>query len=453
MRIKDLNALNIGPPGSKNDFFCIGIVLANGAPIIKMLVTDFTSNHTQNFKLDRPDRSIAREVEKMGLSRNDVIQLEISSNLFEKLAKEYEDTLGLKLLDLKYELSGSTFRPLARKFCMIAAKTYFSYKRNLSEPVVTGSINKVSLIFTNEKKLESNTDLLDNCLESPLFKIHRIPDTNILTHWLKRKGLVLKVTLLLKNEEVKTLLQYDSEIVNSNRETEPEYHIKEEELPLIQESVIDDSQSNPGSNQNINVISESQSSKAISPRLPPSQLQAAAETGILNTLPVSDNSQIPALDIASSTQLISIEDANKNLERISIGYNFKVRAYISGWSPHNLTHICSKTYFPTGELGDPTLIPLEFYLTSVPPSCNGPPTILDESNLLVARIDEESILDFFNAESIERLYINLNMIQLQPNNIEMFELIIKKRSLGNTTGLPAYWTIENLNINDIKLDR
>ncbi|KAK7678190.1 hypothetical protein QCA50_018869 [Cerrena zonata] len=59
-------------------------------------------------------------------------------------------------------------------------------------------------------------------------------------------------------------------------------------------------------------------------------------------------------------------------------------------------------------------MPLEFYLTSVPPSCNGPPTILDESNLLVARIDEESILDFFNAESIERAPGSLAQCTLFP---------------------------------------
>ncbi|CAK7897558.1 hypothetical protein CAAN1_04S00518 [[Candida] anglica] len=134
---------------------------------------------------------------------------------------------------------------------------------------------------------------------------------------------------------------------------------------------------------------------------------------------------------------------------------YRVRAYIAGTIPADLSQVCVKNYtydtiLERPVLEDPFLRQLEIILSDN----TNPRTVLTEKNSLVLTLNEEELLSFFDKEFKEEIYTTVATANqsfrdyLSNNPQKLLTINVKKRDAVHSQ-LPPVWTIHDLKLDDI----
>ncbi|KAK6198056.1 uncharacterized protein RJT21DRAFT_204 [Scheffersomyces amazonensis] len=142
---------------------------------------------------------------------------------------------------------------------------------------------------------------------------------------------------------------------------------------------------------------------------------------------------------------------------------YNVNAYIVGILPEDLSYVVSKTYEFDHSLekyipGDPTARSLEFILTDeVPPSLSSQNNLcLTQDNSLKIMIPARHIVEFFNSQSIEEIYMALpEFNKYFYENLELISKTLFKFQLFKTKVAikpeerEVVWTARNFSVREL----
>lgn len=470
MKIKDIDFLIVSKSNNISLYvYCLGLKLDVGALVAKLLVTDFTTSKAVNQK----DNFNFKDHDFKFIEPDSITSISIYTDKLQELVTSYEKRTSNTLFDethpSDYEL---TFHSMANKFCILKLLLHYSLLHKAS---VDCMVKGFKVIDKNSYKDDALSDLLDAITTLPNSFIAKnygtlmntIPDfylTDIKKPNVRKLNdfkqvLVSRSSLQQDKDDMQDHITNESKSIESGIQTQD------------QDQEMDYSQPHQ-----INIHNDAEQSISSGTLSDPNSIQADPDihTGNLNL----EGSLIEAFDIDSAADLshpyysLRIEPSSNGsltskhypIQVLNLKYSgypdnkvYKIKGYLIGHIPQSISHLCTKkyevdTYRKKYVLTDPSLRPLELFISDVKPNSNKD-VLLNQENSIGVVISDQELLDFFNAKSIESFYIHIHELSEKFYNRKIDKLIefsLYKRYLNNDSQLPyVVWSPESLKLDDL----
>lgn len=398
---------------------CLGVHVGRGITRARMVVTDFSEPSSATAHAES-------QVDIPGLGGK-VMSVELYTDLLQRLAIAYSDLTGEQFFQPGSN-SSDTYFPLADRMCLVELKLF-----------VTRATPDRLLALARGFTILSEATSADAI---SLFKnLSLLPHDFLTSVWLR----LTKVTpekfhpslergkssedhtpprqVLIKSEHVEDTLFQESDSVSQNtdsREIDPSLSISTHNVEPSQR------------------VSQGNASLS-GPSLGENGGETSQTTHELDTQ-ISSFSSYP--------KHVTLADLNRlgRTDRL-----FQTKAYVVGFCPTNLEHLCTKNYefSPFHDKfvpADPVARPLDIYLTDLPP--NTPETLLDPTNSLTVRVSADDLLSFFQVSSIESLYTHMGDLARQLHSRINTRLVDLQIYDANIDGIFRWYT-HNLTIGQL----